>query len=107
MIASHSRSRSASRIAAESSTRSECTLKPAFCNARRISAASLSESSTCRIWSRLPNMRRSLVGYQPIQTQLLDDLEKLLEIDGLADVTVHAVIVSGTAILLFVGRRQD
>src|ERR1019366_9672039 len=112
----------ACRIGSASSTRSACTRYPDFSSRRTISAASDSESSTCKTRSvslihgaiLLPLARRTLshrrirlVENQPVQAEICDGGLKLLEIHRLSHVAVHPQVVSRAHVFLLFRRRQD
>src|SRR6476646_8401472 len=112
MIASHVLPARAARMAAASSTRSACTSYPAFSKRRTISAASLSESSTCRtrkisLMRHSFHRRRLLIQHQPVQTKLFDAMRELLEVHRLSYVAVYSEIISGREVLFLLGRCQD
>src|ERR1035438_7581479 len=122
MTTSQSSRARAWRIGSASSTRSAWTRYPDFCSRRTTSAASDSESSTCKTRSvsliheaiLLPSARRTLshrrirlVKNQPVQAEIRDGGLKLLEIDRLSHVAVHPEIVSRAHVLLLFRGRQD
>src|ERR1035438_5782770 len=122
MTKSQSSRARARRIGSASSTRSAWTRYPDFSSRRTISAASDSESSTCKTRSfslihgaiLLPLARRTLshrrirfVENQPVQAEICDGGLKLLEIHRLSHVAVHPEVVSrGHVLLLFPGRQD-
>src|ERR1022692_2387933 len=124
MTTSQSSRARARRIGSASSTRSAWTRYPDFSNRRTISAASDSESSTCKtrssslISSRqrsfgtfarrtLSHRRIRFVENQPVQAEICDGGLKLLEIDRLSHVAVHPEVVPRPHVLLLFRGRQD
>src|SRR5277367_2037332 len=101
-----------SRIAVSVSTLVNAQTRPAVSRRSPISSASVGSSSIERIRNglcmSLPNAaRRRLVDERPENAQFLDGIYKLMKIDRLHNIGIHAEFVAGHQVFFFSRRGQN